>query len=270
MEIEIPQKVNNNFQGYVLFSRINALTKQCYEDEIVLNFSLTRVFESNLFSILASLVAIWERKRNKVRFVGMQASIQNLFNTKKLVNGSARKFLWKSLIKCQHFASPNEEILSEYLETKIFPERSDIVLNQHLKMAIQLCVAEVFRNAFTHSNCKEVFIAHFFSVYNRKLFVTVVSQGKTMRQLAAETNKKQQSGVEGIEWAVKNGSTSKKEHHKGIGLYTIRQFIQQNQGKIQIVSGDGVWKQVKSRTFSKQFEKEFPGSVVTLEFNLQE
>jgi len=53
-------------------------------------------------------------------------------------------------------------------------------------------------------------------------------------------------------------------------LFTIRQFIEQNQGKIQILSGNGVWKQVGHRTFSKMTDKAFPGTVTTLEFNLKE
>ena len=268
MEINIPSKVTNNFQGSVLFTEIHSRTKQCYNEEIVLNFKDTRVFESNLFAVLGCIVAGLERKRNKVRFVGIQESILNLFNTKKLVNGGAKKAVWKSLVKCQHFASPDENALSEYLENKIFPNRPEISTNPQLKMAIQLCVAEVFRNAFTHSKCRELFISHFISVYNKKLYVSVVSQGKSMKELAKINQTNHQNGVKSIEWAVENGSTSNKASHQGIGLYTIRQFVKQNQGKIQIMSADGVWKQVKHRTFSKLHDKAFPGTVVTLEFNL--
>jgi len=270
MEIEIPYKLTNNFQGYVFFSELHDRTKNCYEEQIVLNFVNTKVFESNLFAILGSIIANLERRKNKIRFVEMQKPIQNLFNTKKLINGAARKFLWKSLVKCQQFATDDEDALSEYLESRIFPDRPEIILNQQIKMAVQLCIAEIFRNAFAHSNCKEVFIAHYFSVYNKKLFVSIVSQGRPFSLLAGTILKNRLNGVAGIEWAVEKGTTSQKDTHKGIGLYTIRQFVKQNQGKIQIMSGNGVWKQVKHRTFTKLYEKEFPGSIVTLEFNLEE
>jgi anti-sigma regulatory factor (Ser/Thr protein kinase) len=263
MEILIPQKLTNNFQGVVFFTELYHRTKKCYGEEIVLNFEETKVFESNLFSALGCLISVLEKKKNKLRLVGIQESIANLFNTKKLVNGAARKDLWKHLIKCQNFTSSSEEALSEYLEKKIFPERPDISLNQHLKMAIQLCVAEVFRNAFAHSKCREVFIAHYFSVYNKKLFVSIVNKGKTFTDVSSVNHP-----ISAMEWSVQNGTTSAQRNHKGIGIYTIRQFVMQNQGKIQIMSGSAVWKQVKQRTFSKEYEKAFPGSLITLEFNL--
>ncbi|MBN2595760.1 hypothetical protein [Labilibaculum sp.] len=270
MEIQFPYKVVNNFQGYVFFSEMHHQTKNCFEEQIVLNFANTKVIESNLFAILGSVIAGLERRKNKVRLVNMQEPIQNLFNSKKLINGSARKYLWKCFVKCQQFASVDEEALADYLEKRIFPERPEVKLNKQLKMAVQLCVAEVYRNAFAHSNCKEVFIAHYYSVYNKKLLISIVSQGRPFSLLVNKTLNKRLNGVGAIEWAVENGHTTEKDAHKGIGLYTIRQFIKQNQGKIQILSGDGVWKQVKHRSFSKLYEKEFPGSIITLEFNLQE
>ncbi|MCY1635897.1 hypothetical protein [Marinifilum sp. D737] len=263
MEITIPQKLTNNFQGVVFFTDLYHQTKKCYGEEIVFNFEETKVIESNLFSVLGCLISGLEKKKNKPRLIGIQEPIDNLFNTKKLVNGAAKKDLWKHLIKCQNFTSPDEGALSEYLETKIFPERPDISLNQHLKMAIELCVAEVFRNAFVHSKCREVFISHYFSVYNKKLFVTIVNKGKSFVDISSSNHP-----IAAVEWAVQNGTTTFKRNHKGIGLFTIRQFVQQNQGKIQILSGTAVWKQVKQRTFSKEYEKAFPGTIITLEFNL--
>ncbi|RUT78450.1 ATP-binding protein [Ancylomarina longa] len=268
MVIKIPKKVTNNFQGVVLFSDLYAQTKACYNQEIVLDFEETKLFESNLFAVLSCLIAFWERRRNKIRFTGMQDSIQNLFNIKKLENKHAQKRIWKCLVKSQCFTSADEELLSDYLENKIFPNRPEITTNPQLKMAIELCVAETFRNAFVHSDCKEVFIAHFFSVYNNKLFISIVDQGKTIRDIARTDEGKILNGVDAIDWAVHDGTSSKSEKQKGIGLNTIRQFIEQNQGKIQIVSGNGVWKQVKHRSFSKTYERSFPGTIITLEFNL--
>jgi anti-sigma regulatory factor (Ser/Thr protein kinase) len=263
MEIVIPQKISNNFQGVIFFTEMYQNTKNCYGEEIILNFEETKVFESNLFSALGCIIATLEKKKNKLRLVGIQESISNLFKSKNLVNGAARKDLWKHLVKCHIFTNSNEEALSEYLETKVFPERADVKLNQHLKMAIQLCVAELFRNAFAHSGCKEVFISHYFSVYNKKLFITIVNKGKSIPDLFSD-----KSGLKSMEWVVQNGTTTAGTKHKGIGLYTIRQFVKQNQGKIQIMSGKSVWKQVKHRTFSKEYIKAFPGSLITLEFNI--
>ena len=116
MEIQFPYKVVNNFQGYIFFSEMHHQTKSCFEEQIVLNFANTKVIESNLFAILGSIIADLERRKNKIRLLNMQEPIQNLFNSKKLINGSARKYLWKCFVKCQQFASVDEEALADYLE----------------------------------------------------------------------------------------------------------------------------------------------------------
>jgi len=268
MEINIPKKLTNNFQSYLFFTELQASTKQLIKDEVVFNFQESKLIESNLFAVLGSLIMDLEKRRNKVRLINFQDSILNLFYTKKMIRGGMRKDVWKCLIKCQHFSSPDEEALTEYLETKIFPERPDVALNPQLKMAIELCVAEIFRNAFTHSNRKEVFISHYVSVHNKKLIISIVSKGVSIQQLATGTLRKAQNGAGAIQWAIDSGTSSKPFKHNGMGLFTIRQFIEQNDGKIQIISGNGVWKQVKHRKFSKLTRKEFPGTIVTLEFNV--
>ena len=81
MEIIIPKKVQNNFQSYILFADIHGKTKKSFGENIVFNFTETKIFESNMFSILASLIASLERRKNKLRLVGLQPSIQIVFDT---------------------------------------------------------------------------------------------------------------------------------------------------------------------------------------------
>jgi len=268
MEIIIPKKITNNFQSHLFLTELYASTKQLIKDEVVLDFQEVKLIESNLFAVLGSIIMDLERRKNKVRLINFQDSILNLFYTKKMIRGGMKKDVWKSLIKCQFFSSDDESELTDYLENRIFPERPDVALNAQLKMAIELCVAEIFRNAFAHSNRKEVFISHYVSVHNKKLIISIVNRGASIPQLATGALKKAQNGMGAIKWAVESGSTSKPFKHNGMGLFTIRQFIEQNDGKIQIISGNGVWKQVKHRKFSKLTRKEFPGTIVTLEFNV--
>lgn len=120
-----------------------------------------------------------------------------------MVRGGMKKDVWKSLIKCQFFSSDDESQLTDYLETKIFPERPDVALNPQLKMAIELCVAEIFRNAFAHSNRKEVFISHYVSVHNKKLIISIVNRGVSIPQLATGVLKKLR-----MAWEPSNGQLS--------------------------------------------------------------
>ncbi len=264
MNIEIPHKVVNNYQTIVFFTDIFEQTKHCYTENITIDFKANKVFESNVFAILGCLIFNLEKNKNKVTLLNIPESIQNLFHTKKLKSKKEIKQMLKMLIKCQRIEA-NETDLLAYMEQRIFPERT-IAVHPQLKMAIQLCIAESFRNAFAHANCQEVFIAHYFSIHNKKLRITIVNKGKTIKQTTfAKYHSK--NAVDAINWAIQpNKTSSTSEVHQGIGLPTIRQFIEQNEGKIKIVSGDAVWKQIKHRTFSKLQKNSFPGTIVTLEF----
>ncbi len=265
MIIEVPYKIINNYQTVVFFTDVFEQTKKCYAQDITFDLKLTKVFESNMFSVLGCLISTLEQNRNRIAFTNIPDSIQNLFNTKKMEEGKTVKNAWKLLIKCQRLGAGEEELI-DYMEQRIFPERTAVELNPQLKMAIQLCVAESFRNAFTHAGCHEVFIAHYFSIHNKKLRITIVDKGKSIKQAIAGKHHSNNS-IDAVNWAVKPNNTSDiSGEHKGIGLPTIRQFIAQNEGKIKIISGNAVWKQVKHRIFSKLQTNNFPGTIITLEF----
>ncbi|MFQ5709445.1 MAG: ATP-binding protein, partial [bacterium] len=55
-----------------------------------------------------------------------------------------------------------------------------------------------------------------------------------------------------------------------LGLKLIRESVELNRGKIQIVSSDGYWEQKQRRVKSDAFEQEFPGTIVNLEFNIDD
>ncbi len=265
MTIEIPQKIANNYMTVVFFTDAFEQTKNCFAQQIEIDFQKNKVFESNMFAVLGCLIATLEQKRNIIKLTHIPDSIKNLFNTKKMNANKPVKKAWQLLVKCQCLNADESELIS-YMEQRIFPERVAFKINEQLKMAIQLCVAESFRNAFTHANCHEIFIAHYFSTHNKKLRITIVNKGKNMKQAIAGKYQAK-NFIDAINWAVQpNNTGSTSQAHQGIGLPTIRQFIAQNEGKIKIVSGNAVWKQVKHRIFSKEQPNNFSGTLITLEF----
>jgi hypothetical protein len=56
----------------------------------------------------------------------------------------------------------------------------------------------------------------------------------------------------------------------GLGLDIIFEFIKLNKGKIQIVSSDGYWEYRNGKTENKLFDKPFSGTIVNIEFNLDD
>lgn len=79
------------------------------------------------------------------------------------------------------------------------------------------------------------------------------------------------SGEDAIEWAMKKGNTTKtKNISGGLGLDLIYQFIQHNKGKIQIISNDGFWEWHRGMINKKRLSSPFQGTIANLRFNLND
>lgn len=79
------------------------------------------------------------------------------------------------------------------------------------------------------------------------------------------------SGEDAIKWAVGEDHTTKQGSIPGgLGLSLIRDFLEKNDGKIQIVSANGYWEQREGQEAVNQFSQVFPGTIVNLEFNIED
>jgi hypothetical protein len=73
---------------------------------------------------------------------------------------------------------------------------------------------------------------------------------------------------EAIEWATRENNTTKRQNIPGgLGLKLLREFIDLNQGCLQIVSDAGYWCRRSRRTTSMRLDHPFPGTVVSVEIN---
>jgi hypothetical protein len=97
--------------------------------------------------------------------------------------------------------------------------------------------------------------------------------GNTIQKNVSEYLKSNISGKEAIIWAISENNTTKPKSNNipgGLGLKIMLEFVKMNKGKVQIVSGDGYWQFDKNGEFSNKLEVSFPGTIVNLEFNLDD
>ena len=74
------------------------------------------------------------------------------------------------------------------------------------------------------------------------------------------------NAVQAIVWAIQDKKTTKEGVPGGIGLAVLKEFIEKNKGKMQIVSNDGFYQFDCKEEVSKQFMGQFPGTIVNLQF----
>ena len=76
------------------------------------------------------------------------------------------------------------------------------------------------------------------------------------------------SAVEAINWAMKGRNTTKKGPIPGgLGLKLLRDFIEINKGRIQIVSDLAYWEFTEGAVSTKEFSTPFTGTAVNIEIN---
>ena len=72
--------------------------------------------------------------------------------------------------------------------------------------------------------------------------------------------------ADAIEWAMQPGNTTRQgDVPGGLGLKLIRSFVEQNGGRLTIVSNDGYWCQSGTRVQRLSMHAPFPGTAVIFE-----
>lgn len=69
-----------------------------------------------------------------------------------------------------------------------------------------------------------------------------------------------------IKWAMIDGNTTKKGVSGGLGLALLKEFISQNNGKIQIISGDAFYEFSHQKEVIQKLDYYFDGAVISMTF----
>lgn len=130
-------------------------------------------------------------------------------------------------------------------------------------------IFEIFSNAVLHSRTRlGIFSCGQFFPKRDQLAFSVADLGVGMRQNIRRHLGSDLAPEEAIEWATRENNTTKRENVPGgLGLKLLREFIDLNQGCLQIVSDAGYWRRRSRRTTTRRLDRPFPGTVVSVEIN---
>ena len=105
------------------------------------------------------------------------------------------------------------------------------------------------------------------------LYFTVADHGETIPYNVLSYFKKNQRQAPSniLDWALQVGTTTSNDQiPRGVGLYLIRKFIQENQGELFIISGKENYELNANKERYLSLCSAFPGTIVTLAFNLND
>lgn len=276
MILQLPKRVESNFEGYQsLISLLKNTSSTIFED-VVIDFSETVWFEANLCAVLAACINTVEDSLNNVSIDNLPQSIHTIFSKNHFLSyygGQMVIDFHETAIKFKKYKVSEEKRIKEQLDKELLEKGDFPKLSSLLKKKIGESIFEIFINASMHGGASHVYsCGQYYPNKNpKRIDFTIVDLGRTIKANVASFLNKNVNGQEAIEWAVQKGNTTKTGTIPGgLGLKLIQDFMELNKGKIQIVSADGFWEFSNQEVRARSFGHEFPGTIVNLEFNLDD
>lgn len=272
MVTAIPKEVCTDFKGYSFLIDFHHRTQQAFFDEIILDFAACRWFEANLLAALGALLNRLEGELNTVRLTNVKQELETIFKRNQFLShfgGFSLTDYHGTTVRYTKFRAMDERLFKLYLDIELLAKEVMPHMSSHLRKRINESIFEIFNNAAIHGQCSHIFTCGQYYPVKARLDLTIVDLGVTIQKNVSDYLQNDYTGEAAIKWAVSGNNTTRRGLIPGgLGLKLIREFLKLNKGKIQIISADGYWQQSHNRVTSRLFSKAFPGTIVTLEFNL--
>lgn len=266
--IKIPKTVKNDYTGFSFLANIFSITQGFQNCNIELDFSKNRWFEANLVSVLGA----WFDEKIKnyciITLKNQTSSVKRIF----MKNGFYEKYnlgtiedTYDSTIRYEVFSTNQEDDFATYVTEKVIPKIRLELTNPVMK-SFKLSLYEIFLNVKLHAGSQKVYTCGQYYHTHKKVAFTITDLGNTIGyNVRCKLNNKLISDSMAIDWATKYGHTTKENRDPGgIGLHIIDEFLTENRGIFQIISGNGYWENYEGIINQYNMDYFFPGTIVNI------
>lgn len=278
MKIKIPSHIRSDFEGYGFLSELNQQMNQHFMEEIDLDFSNNIWFEANLCAVLGAIINEAQNMLNQVNLINLKPKQSEIFGKNHFLasfSGEKIEDTNNTTIKYRKNKLTEEKQIKNFLESELINKPDFPKLSKNAKKEIIRSIFEIYSNAILHGNCDYVYsCGQFFPTKNPpRIDFTIVDLGSTIQKNVSDFLMDNLSGKDAIKWAISENNTTKPKSNNipgGLGLKLMLEFVKLNKGQVQMISGDGYWQFDKKGEFKDDLRSHFPGTIVNLEFNLDD
>ena len=259
--------INNTFDSY---QRLIDFYKEHKDTNFsTIHIGLYRWFAANMCATLGGILDLFSDNINTIKFDYIDSNIERILLKNDFLSyfGYARiadshhttiRFLKLKLTDGKYF---NSYVVDELIGRAELPKMSDLV-----KEKITETIYEIFVNAQIHSDSKHIYTGGQFFPREDKIEFTIVDTGIGFKRKVNNRFGSNLSSIQAIKWATKDKHTTKIGVTGGIGLALLKEFIEKNGGKMQIISDDGFYQFDRQGEKMQLFKGSFPGTIVNLQF----
>ena len=267
--------IRSNCSGFDSIAGIAKQTQGLLLDSVELNLASCSFFEANMAAPLYSVIARLRDDLNDVSIADVPAGVNTIlrknrfltvFNQSELTDTNQTTLPFK--IFKRHAGDQFNDYLDTYMRGRGVP-----VMSEGLTKRFRQSLFEIFLNASIHSDSKTgIFACGQFYPKKHRMDFTIADAGIGIRENVRKyTGKEKLNSCKAIEWAMAEGNTTKTGNQPGgLGLKLIKDFIQMNKGKIQIVSRYGYFEFSANGESIQKMNHDFPGTCINIEINTED
>lgn len=261
--------INNTFESYQRFITFFENNK----DELFSNIHLEirHFFSANMSAVLGAILDKFTSNLNDIHFDYLSPQIESILLKNDFLTYYGKKRALdvnNTTIKFQKLKTTDGKYFKSYvIEELIEGHTSDLPkMSKGVKEKMVEAIYEMFVNAQIHSETDFIYTCGQFFPNKNKIEFTIVDTGIGFKEKINKRFNSSLNAMQAIKWAVQDKKTTKENISGGIGLAVLKEFVEKNRGKMQIVSNDGFYQYDVEGEFTKQFTGEFPGTIVNLQF----
>ncbi len=268
--------LQNSFRSHEKLCELAKFLRESSDKSIIIDCKKAGFIASNLFAVLGCIINE-NKKEGKVGFSninpGVKDSIQKSGFNKQFDGIAGKNDIYKTSISYKMFRVEEIDEYERYLNLQLFSRPDLPQMSRGVSDYIIDYLLELFKNVCDHTECERIYTCGQFFPQSKLLYFTVADGGKTIIENVEEYHNKIKKEIPDncLEWAIASGnSTSLSKTPRGIGLHLIKEFVSMNNGQLFIFSGSDTYEITNGKERYCKFNSPFPGTVVTLAFNLSD
>ena len=269
-------QVRSDVYGYSSLIDLYHRAKRTSDKFVTFDFRNTKWFEANLSAVLGAIIELLQNEGKIVNVCNINSTITNVLQRNHFLcdfDFDVVEDYNNTIVSYNRFSPSDDDAFMNYIKEELLSKPDFPRHSKQLGKKISESIFELYENARTHGKCRQIHTCgqYFPRKTPKRLDITIVDMGKSIKSNVNEFLDDNLSGSETIEWALKYGNTTKTGNISGgLGLDIIFEFIKLNKGKIQIVSSDGYWEYRKDDVDTDILDGVFPGTIANIEFNLDD
>lgn len=259
-------------KGFATLARLHACTNLCSFEEIEVDLRNMAWIDAEMCSALGAILHHLANRNNSIILNNMAPKVRRILARNGFLSHYGRDAIpdrWGTTIFFNRFDVEDFRFFDNYLETEFIHHPELPQMSPALLEEFRRSLFEIFNNSVPHSQSQMgVFsCGQFFPAIHRLNFC-LTDLGVGIHKNVCSHLKQDLGPEESIEWATQGYNTTKRGNIPGgLGLKLLREFIDLNEGSIQIVSEAGYWERRERITYKARMAYPFPGTIVNLEIN---